>query len=167
MTVGGGLLDATSAASSITGSLFQFLFDGGKRKGNLEMAKANFEEAVIQYQQIIQQSLREVSDALISIQQLVKIRKEQEAYVAAALDALRLANVRYEGGVASYLEVLDAERRSYESQLSLTETRRNQLVAVVRLYRALGGGWDPQSSAFSAPHTASDIPTPATSDAKL
>jgi multidrug efflux system outer membrane protein len=135
--VGGG----AAAADTLAGNLFQLLFDGGRRKGNLEAAKARFEQALARYEQAIQQGFREVSDSLASIRQLEKVRKQQEAYVAASRDGLRLAGNRYQGGVSSYLEVLDAQRQAFNSQLALAQTRRDQRVAVVQLYRALGGGW--------------------------
>lgn len=145
-----GAFGGWTGVASLGGSLFQFLFDGGKRKGNLAAVKARFEQAVLKYQQVIQQSLREVSDALISIQKLAEIRKQHEKLVAAARDGNRLANARYEGGVSSYLEVLEAERILFNSELQLARLRRDQLVAVVQLYRALGGGWqsaEPESQA--------------------
>jgi len=137
-----GPLGGWGAVASLGGNLFQFLFDGGKRKGNLEAARARFDQAVSRYQQVIQQSLREVSDALISIDKLAKEKKSREQLVAAARDGYRLASARYEGGVSSYLEVLDAERILFSSQIELVQVRRDQLVAVVQLYRSLGGGWD-------------------------
>lgn len=153
MSAVGGPFGATSAVASVASSLFQFIFDGGRRKGNYEAAKARFEEALVRYEQVIQQSLREVSDALISIDKLKGVRKEQEALVAASVDGLRLANARYEGGVSSYLEVLETERQSFDSQLALAATKKDQLVAVVQLYRALGGGW------FDAEQAAAVEPT--------
>ncbi|HEX5033405.1 MAG TPA: efflux transporter outer membrane subunit, partial [bacterium] len=130
-----------TAVASLGGSLLQFIFDGGKRKGNLEAAKARFEQAAQRYQQVIQQSFREVSDALISINKLADERKSRERLVSSARDGYRLANARYDGGVSSYLEVLDVERLLFRSQIELAQVRRDQLLAVVQLYRALGGGW--------------------------
>lgn len=160
MSAVGGPLGATSAVASAAGSLFQFIFDGGRRKGNYEAAKARFEEALVRYEQVIQQSLREVSDALISIDKLKGVRKEQEALVAASVDGLRLANARYEGGVSSYLEVLETERQSFDSQLALAATKKDQLVAVVQLYRALGGGWfDAEKAAAESPAAPESSPS--------
>jgi len=149
-----GPVGGWTGLASLGGSLFQALFDGGKRKGNLEAVKARFEQALQNYLKVIQQSLREVSDALITIDKLKGVRKEMERLVAAAMDGLRLANARYEGGVSSYLEVLEAERQSFNSQLTLARTKKEQLLAVVQLYRVLGGGWvgiqdNPESQASS------------------
>lgn len=139
----GGPLGGVTGILSLGGSLFQSIFDGGKRKGNYEAAKARFEQALIQYQKVIQQSLREVSDALVSVRKLAEIRKHTQSLVAAARDGHRLATARYDGGVSSYLEVLEAERLLFRSQLELARIRRDQLIAVAQLYRALGGGWNP------------------------
>jgi multidrug efflux system outer membrane protein len=136
-----GPIGGWTGLASLGGSLFQSIFDGGKRKGNLQAAKARFEQALQNYLKVIQESLREVSDSLISIDKLKGVRKQMELLVTAAQDGLRLSNARYEGGVSSYLEVLEAERQSFDSQLTLTRTKRDQLLAVVQLYRALGGGW--------------------------
>jgi multidrug efflux system outer membrane protein len=136
-----GPIAGWTGVAALGGNLFQSIFDAGKRKGNLQAAKARFEQALQNYLKVIQQSLREVSDSLTSIDKLKGVRKEMERLVAAAQDGLRLANARYEGGVSSYLEVLEAERQSYNSQLTLTRTKKDQLIAIVQLYRALGGGW--------------------------
>jgi multidrug efflux system outer membrane protein len=137
--------------ASLGGNLFQFLFDGGKRKGNLQAARARFDQAINRYQQVIQQSLREVSDALISINKLAEERRTRERLVGATKDGYRLADARYEGGVSSFLEVLDAQRLLFRSQIELVQVRRDQLVAVVQLYRALGGGW--QQAQNNSPET--------------
>jgi efflux transporter, outer membrane factor (OMF) lipoprotein, NodT family len=137
-----GAFGGATGVASLGGSLFQFLFDGGKRKGNLEAAKARFDQALLKYEQVIQQSLREVSDSLISIKKLAEMRRQQEKLVRAARDGFRLANARYEGGVSSYLEVLDAQRILFRSELELVGIRRDQWVAVVQLYRSMGGGWE-------------------------
>lgn len=148
---------------SLGGALFQSIFDGGKRKGNYEAAKARFEQALIQYQKVIQQSLREVSDALVTVNKLAEIRRHYESLVAAARDGNRLATARYDGGVSSYLEVLEAERMLFRSQLELARIRRDQLIAVAQLYRALGGGWSSQPPelpfAQAAPLANSDLPS--------
>jgi len=136
-----GPIGGWTGLASLGGSLFQSIFDGGKRRGNLQAARARFDQALENYLKVIQQSLREVSDSLITVDKLKGVRKELERLVFAAKDGLRLANARYEGGVSSYLEVLEAERQSYNSQIILTRTKRDQLIAVVQLYRSLGGGW--------------------------
>ena len=75
-----------------------------------------------------------------------EFRVQQEALVAAAADTARLADIRYKGGVSSYLEVLDSERQFFDAELGLVRSNRDELLAVVRLYRALGGGWQEESN---------------------
>jgi hypothetical protein len=84
-----------------------------------------------------------LSDALVEHRKRREARVQQEAFTAAARDATRLANLRYTGGVSPYLEVLDSERQLFDSELGLVRNQRDEVLAVVRLYKALGGGWQP------------------------
>jgi multidrug efflux system outer membrane protein len=149
-----GPIGGWTGLASLGGSLFQSIFDGGKRRGNLQAARARFEQSLQNYLKVIQQSLREVSDSLITIDKLKGVRKQMQILVTASKDGLRLSNARYEGGVSSYLEVLDAERQSFNSQVALTRTKKDQLLAVVQLYRALGGGWQ---ASEKTPETQPDL----------
>lgn len=117
------------------------IFNAGRVKAGVGSAEARAQEALVRYQQTIQQAFREVSDALVEHRKLREFRAEQERLVASLRDAARLANIRYQGGVTSYLEVLDTERQLFDAELSLAQAQRDELLAVVRLYRALGGGW--------------------------
>jgi multidrug efflux system outer membrane protein len=117
------------------------LYDGGAGNARLRIARAQAEQAAIDYRAVILQSFREVADALVTIQKTREQLVESEARRAAAAEYLRLTDLRYRGGVSSYLEVLDAQRQLFSAELDLTEIKRVQLVAVVQLYRALGGGW--------------------------
>jgi outer membrane protein, multidrug efflux system len=117
------------------------IFNMGRIGAGVASAEARAQEALIRYQQTIQQAFREVSDALVEHRKRRESRIQQEALVNSLRDAARLANVRYRGGVTSYLEVLDTERQLFDAELLLAQTQRDELVAVVRLYRALGGGW--------------------------
>ena len=94
------------------------------------------------YQQTIQEAFREVSDALIAYAKDQDFRKQQELLTDAAQDASRLSDLRYRGGAASYLEVLDADTRHYAAELTLAQAQSNEMLDYVQLYRALGGGWD-------------------------
>lgn len=116
------------------------LLTGGRLKANERAARARFDEAVTQYQRTVQSAFREVADALVAFQRSREFRLEQEARTVAHRDARRLANLRYEGGVTSYLEVLYNEQELLNAELALAQGRRNELLAVVQLYRALGGG---------------------------
>ncbi len=123
------------------------LFTGGRLKGNLKLAEARFQESVASYQRAVQNAFREVSDSLIAYQRTQEYRARQEQNTQAHRDATATANDRYEGGVTSYLEVLYNEQELFNSELALAQARRNELLSVVQLYRALGGGWQTQDLA--------------------
>jgi multidrug efflux system outer membrane protein len=125
------------------------LFTGGRLRGNLKLAQARFEEVLAGYQQTVQSAFREVSDGLIAYQRTREFREKQQERTQAHRNATELANVRYEGGVTSYLEVLYNEQELFSAELSLAQARRNELLSVVQIYRALGGGW--QSPAAAPP----------------
>jgi multidrug efflux system outer membrane protein len=95
----------------------------------------------VAYQQTIQNAFREVSDALIQYRKVKEIRIQQELLVTTLQDRSRLAYLRYEGGVDTLLNALDADREVFEAELNLTQTKRDELISVVQLYKALGGGW--------------------------
>jgi outer membrane protein, multidrug efflux system len=117
------------------------LFTGGRLRSNLKLAQSQFEETVARYQQTVQNAFREVSDSLVAFQRL----REYRALIAERAEANRLAadlaNIRYEGGVTSYLEVLFSEQELFDAELALSRAQANELLSVVQLYRALGGGW--------------------------
>jgi multidrug efflux system outer membrane protein len=110
-------------------------------KSNVKLAKGQRELALAQYQQKIQTSFREVSDALVQYRKVKEVRREQEQLVITLRDRSRLAHLRYEGGVDTLLNALDADRDLFNAQLSVTQTKRNELLSLVQLYKALGGGW--------------------------
>ena len=122
------------------------LFTGGKLKGNLKLAQAAFEESVASYQQTVQYAFRDVSDGLIAYQRTQEYRAKQELNTQAHRDAADTANVRYEGGVTSYLEVLYNEQELFGAELVLAQARLSELLSVVQLHRALGGGWQIQDT---------------------
>jgi outer membrane protein, multidrug efflux system len=119
----------------------QPVFNGGRLRSNVQLAKAQEEIALIQYERIIQTAFREVSDALVQYEKVREIRTKQESLVATLRDRSRLSYVRYEGGIDTLLSALDADRDLFDAELGLAQVRRNELVTLVQLYRALGGGW--------------------------
>lgn len=123
------------------GQLTQPIFTAGKIRSNVRLTEAQEQEAVLYYQQSIQQAFREVSDSLIAYRKNQDVRAQEELLTAAAKDTLRLADVRYKGGVTSYLEVLDSDTRYLNAQLNLAQAQLNERLALVQLYNALGGGW--------------------------
>ncbi|HEY3065020.1 MAG TPA: efflux transporter outer membrane subunit [Methylomirabilota bacterium] len=118
------------------------IFNWGRIGAGVRSAEARAQEGLERYQQTIVQAFREVSDALVEHRKRGEFRVQQEALVLSLRDAARLANIRYRGGVTGYLEVLDTERQLFDAELGLAQAQRDELLAVVRLYRALGGGWD-------------------------
>lgn len=126
---------------SFGGGLVQPIFTGGRIRSNVRLTEAQQTEAVLIYQQTIQQAFREVSDSLVAYRKNQEFREQQELLSGAAQDATRLANSRYRGGVTSYLEVLDSDTRYFNAQLGLAQAQLNERLALVQLYNALGGGW--------------------------
>jgi NodT family efflux transporter outer membrane factor (OMF) lipoprotein len=117
------------------------IFEAGRIRNNVRLTEAQRVEALAGYRKSITTAFREVSDALIGARKTAEQRAQEELLVKALEDADRLATLRYQGGLDSYLQVLDAERNLFQGQLDLARLRRDELNSVVSLYRALGGGW--------------------------
>jgi multidrug efflux system outer membrane protein len=124
------------------GALTQPIFEGGKLRGQLQLSEEMKKEMVLNYQKTISGAFHDTSDALIAVKKQRTVREEQEKLVAAAQDATRLARLRYQGGVTSYLEVLTTESSLFTAQLNLVNSREGEAQSLVQLYQALGGGWD-------------------------
>ncbi|HVH29846.1 MAG TPA: efflux transporter outer membrane subunit [Vicinamibacterales bacterium] len=124
-------------------NLFQPLFQAGRIRRNYEAAQAAFTAAAAQYQKAALNAYREVANSLVTIQKLADVRMQRQTGVAALVDASDLARARYDSGLASYLEILNADQQLFEQQLLLAQTRGSELRARAELYRALGGGWQP------------------------
>ena len=135
------LFAGPSRAWTFIPQLTQPLFTGGRLKSDVKFAEAQRELAVIQYQQTVQNAFREVSDALVQYRKFKEIRVQQGLLVDTLRDRARLAYLRYEGGVDTLLNALDADRELFNAELDLTQTKRNELLSLVQLYKALGGGW--------------------------
>ena len=118
------------------------IFNAGRLSSNLAATEAREQQSLIQYRHAIQQAFREVDDALVFHQKAREIRLQRERQVQAAEQALALANLRYVNGVSSYLDVLDTERQLFSAEINLATITRDQLSAVVQVYKALGGGWE-------------------------
>ncbi|ABF43072.1 RND efflux system, outer membrane lipoprotein, NodT [Candidatus Koribacter versatilis Ellin345] len=136
-----GLFSGPAGLWSFGGQLAQPIFTGGKIRSNVRLTEAQQQEAVFRYQQSIQQAFREVSDSLVAYRKNQEFREQEANLAASAVDATRLARIRYEGGVSSYLEVLDNDTRSFDAEISLAQAQLGERVALVQLYNALGGGW--------------------------
>lgn len=118
------------------------IFTAGRNQANLDFAEARQREALIRYEQVIQEAFREVEDALVAHRKAREALAEQAAAVRASRAALDIAEQRYTSGLTSYLDVLDAQRTLLTAEVTENRTLLAQLAALVRLYRALGGGWD-------------------------
>jgi outer membrane protein, multidrug efflux system len=149
------LLKGDSVIWSLGANLFQPLFNAGRIRGNYDAARARFDQALAEYQQTAISAYREVSDSLIAIQKLAAIRVEQQAGVVALRDASLLSRERYDIGLSSYIEILIADQQLFQLELELTRTRGEEMRALAQLYRALGGGWQPEPPAVPPP-----TPTP-------
>jgi multidrug efflux system outer membrane protein len=119
------------------------VFTAGRIRSQVELAQAHEQEATLAYQQTVKDAFREVSDALASYRSAHDFREEQARLLIAARDGRRLADVRYQGGATSYLEVLDADTRLFDAELGFAQAQLNELSTLVMIYRALGGGWQP------------------------
>ena len=134
-----------SAAASAAGPLFT----GGRLTGRYRQNKAAWEEAKLQYQDTALGAFREVSDALISHRRFDEERVEQAEAVNAGRDAVAVATDRYKEGKASYYEVLEAQQQLYPAENALSQIEASRRIAVVQLYKALGGGWSLKDSEWS------------------
>ena len=126
------------------------IFNAGRNRANLQLTEAQQREALIRYEQVIQQAFREVEDALVAHQKTREGLAEVDTAVRASREALGVAELRYTSGLTSYLNVLDAQRTLLAAELTQSRTLRAQLVAVVQVYKALGGGWGPEAGAAQA-----------------
>jgi multidrug efflux system outer membrane protein len=135
------LFTGTNAVWTVAAAATQPIFTAGRTRSQVAVAEARRDEAVIAYRQTIRQAFREVSDALVGYRKLREFREQQTLLLVAAQDARRLADIRYEGGVTSYLEVLDADTRLFDAEIGLAQAELSERTALVEIYRALGGGW--------------------------
>ena len=126
----------------IAGSVLGPLFTGGQLTESYRAQKADWEATKQQYEQTVLTALSEVSDALIAQQKLVGVEDEQQKAVEALRESVHLAILRYEGGLASYYEVLEAQQQLFPAENAVVQTQRDRLDATVQLYAALGGGWE-------------------------
>src|SRR4051794_19608232 len=135
------LFSGPSRTWSAVPQVTQPIFTAGRIKSGVRLAQAERDHALVQYEKVIQTAFTEVSDALIAHQRMRESREKQELLVAALEDRLRLAYMRYRGGVDTQLNALDADRDLFSGQLTLAQLRLQEILSVVQLYKALGGGW--------------------------
>jgi multidrug efflux system outer membrane protein len=136
-----GLFKSGTFAVTGTATLLQPIFDAGRSRANLQVAKVNREIAVAQYEKAIQTAFREVSDSLAGRATLGEQLRAQAAVTNAAQVSFRLADLRYRNGAASYFDVLDAQRTLFAAQQATVQVQAAQVQNLVTLYKVLGGGW--------------------------
>ena len=137
----GSLFESNSRTWSVGSGLLGPLFEGGRIKRNHEAAIARWDQARISYEAAVANAFGEVSRALVDRAKLAETERRRTREAAAYQEAVRLAQARYSAGRSAYFEVLDAQQQLFPAEIALAETRHDRLVAVVALYRALGGGW--------------------------
>lgn len=138
----GTSVPANTGIWSYGADLAQPLFEGGYLRSNLRYAKSQYHQALIGYKQTIQQAFGDVSDALIGYQKYHQVRARQEDSVNDLQETVRVSLMRYRGGTATYLDVLDSQRSLFSAELTLAQARNNEYQSLVQLYKALGGGWE-------------------------
>jgi outer membrane protein, multidrug efflux system len=146
------LTNGSSEVWALAASASGPIFTGGQLAQQHRAAKAAFDQATFQYSKSALVAFQEVSDALVSSQKLSALEDKQKRQVAALTESVAIANRRYLGGLANYYEVLEAQQLLYPAEYSLSQTSRDRGLAVVQLYKALGGGWNLDNAQFSEGH---------------
>jgi multidrug efflux system outer membrane protein len=136
-----GLAESPARDYSVAPGAVQAIFHAGQIKNQVRLSEAQQRELLVTYQKTIYTALRETSDALAAFDQNREQRIQEEQFVRALRDTERLSELRYKGGLDSYLQVLDAQRSLFAGELTLAQLRLQERLAVVQLYKALGGGW--------------------------
>ena len=144
---------------SYAGNVTMPIFTAGGIAGQVRVAEAQRQQALLFYQQAIQNAFREVEDALVSLQKSREQLASQGRQVEALGTYARLARVRYDEGYTSYIEVLDAERSLFNAQVSYTQTQGTVFTSLVNVYKAMGGGWVTKAESLTA---GAPAPTPTT-----
>jgi multidrug efflux system outer membrane protein len=138
-----GLFSGGGGLWTFAGNVTQQIFNAGQIRSTVRLAQAEQQEAVLTYQKTIQGAFRDVSDALIAYQQEQEFLAQQELLARAAQDSAQLSGKRYEAGTTNYLEVLTNDTNYLTAELGLAQARLDELLALVQVYKALGGGWQP------------------------
>jgi outer membrane protein, multidrug efflux system len=135
------LFSGPAGVWTMAASLTQPIFEGGRLKSNLRLTEAQRDQMTLTYQQTLQGAFRDVSDALVAYRKDQEFRAQQEHLVESAQDAARLSEARFKSGTTDYLEVLTNDTNAFNAELGLAQAQGNELIALVQLYQALGGGW--------------------------
>jgi multidrug efflux system outer membrane protein len=135
------LLTSNARVWTLGAGLIGPIFDAGRRGARVEQAEARREQVLAGYQRAIESGFREVSDALVNVQESAQAESELRGRLEAARKALELSRLRYESGYSPYLEVLDAQRTANDAEIAFVRNRQARLAFSVDLMKALGGGW--------------------------
>lgn len=146
----GRLFASGTGVWSAAGQAAMPLLNFGRISGEVKQAEALKEQAVYSYQQAVLSGFKDVEDALVRSSKGGEQLRAQERQVAALEDYARLSHLQFDAGTSSYLQVLDAERSLFAGKLSMTQTRYEQLVSVVSVYKAMGGGWIAEADRLAA-----------------
>lgn len=146
------IVDNSFSIWNIFGNIAGPIFQGGRLLNTYYAQQAYWDATIAQFRQNVLVAFRETSDALIAEQTLITQRSALENRVASLKEAVELSLLRYKVGRANYFEVLEAEGLLFPAEDELAQTKRDQLLAVVDLYKALGGGWNLTDSQWTAPH---------------
>jgi multidrug efflux system outer membrane protein len=146
------ILDDSFSIWNIAANLAGPIFQGGQILETYYAQQALWEGTIAQYKQTVLVAFREVSDALIAQTTLVDQRTALDGQVAALMEAVDLSLLRYNAGRASYFEVLEAEQLLFPAKDALAQTQRDQILVVVNLYKALGGGWSLSDTQWTQQH---------------
>ncbi len=136
-----GVFNGPTGLFALLPQLTQTLFSGGRLQANVQLSRAQQQQAALSYLQTVQNAFLEVADDVVAYDQQRAYRVQAGLYADASIDSLRLANERYEAGQTSYLEVLNSETRSYQAETAVEQAKLSERLALVQLYLALGGGW--------------------------
>jgi outer membrane protein, multidrug efflux system len=138
----GSLISAPSGVWSFGADALQPLFEGGRNRANLALAKATYDESVANYRESVLEAFQQVEDSLAGLDALASAQKTQQAAVEDSQRALTIANNRYVGGVTTYLDVVTAQTLVLNNERLASQLLGQQMVTSVQLVKALGGGWD-------------------------
>jgi multidrug efflux system outer membrane protein len=127
---------------SLAGSFTQPIFEGGRLKSGVRLSEAQREQMLLTYRQTIQRAFRDVSNSLVVYRKDREFRIQQQHLLESARNGAQLSHRRFNAGPTDYLEVLTNETNAFSAELGLAQARGNELIALVQLYQALGGGWE-------------------------
>jgi len=137
------LFNGSSTLWNAAGSLTQPIFAAGSLRAGMQLAEAQQQQLLLTYKQTIMNAFQQVSSSLVAYQKLREFRAQQQSLTGAAQEADRISYILYQNGGTSYLQVMISETNYFAAQLNLAQALLNERLALVQLYNALGGGWQP------------------------